>query len=78
MGSCSSTNDKKQKNIKTQTHNKIIENNDPSENKNDSIKLKSSPQKKIEQPEINQPSIQNIRNINGYEYPIELKVYFKS
>ena len=64
MGSCSSTNDKKQKNIKTQTHNKIIENNDPSENKNDSIKLKSSPQKKIEQPEINQPSIQNIRNIN--------------
>ena len=43
MGSCSSTNDKKQKNIKTQTQNKIIENNNNIiENKKDSKKLKAS------------------------------------
>ena len=66
MGSCSSTNDKKQKNIKTQTQNKIIENNNNIiENKKDSKKLKASnPLNNIEQHEINQPSIKTIKKIN--------------
>ncbi len=62
MGSCSSTNNKKQKNIKTQT--KIIENNNIEENKNNSTKLKASPLNHFEHPEINHSSIKTIRKIN--------------